>query len=126
MRAKKYKRTSTNTTISIFCEQNSLGKYNYEPPYQRDYNVWDDDQKSFLIDTIMKNFPMPPIFLQQIIEKGKTTYDVIDGKQRLNTIIDFVNDKVRLPRNFGDDIYGTDKLNKKSYSEIEKLSEKDE
>lgn len=122
MIAKKYKRNSSNTTVSVFCEQDAMKKYNYDPPYQRDYNVWDISQKSLLIDTIMKNFPMPPIFLQQIIEKGKTRYDVIDGKQRLNTIKEFVNDKVPLPKSFGDDDYGISVMNGLRYSEIEKMA----
>ena len=126
MYSKKYKRTNTNTTISIFYEQNMLKKYNYDPPYQRDYNVWDQNQKSFLIDSIMKNFPMPPIFLQQIIEKGKTHYDVIDGKQRLTTIIEFIDDKIKLPDDFGSDSYGSDKINGLKFSELEEKAEKDE
>lgn len=122
MEIRKYKRNSSNTTVSVFCEQDAMKKYNYDPPYQRDYNVWNMEQKSLLIDTIMKNFPMPPIFLQQIIEKGKTRYDVIDGKQRLNTIKEFVNDKVPLPKSFGDDEYGISEMNGLFYSELEMLA----
>ena len=126
MGVNKYKRTSTNTTISIFYEQHSLNKYNYDPPYQRDYNVWDDIQKSFLIDSIFKNFPMPAIFLEQKIQKGKTSYDVIDGKQRLNTIIQFIESMVSLPMDFGTDEYGYTKMNGLKMSEIELLAETDE
>lgn len=124
----KYKRESTTTTISIFYEQHQLKKYNFEPPYQRDYNVWDDDQKSFLVDTIFKNFPCPPIFLQQNIDHktGKTNYDVIDGKQRLTTIIDFIEDKVKLPLTFGKDTYGKDSMNGLSFSELQNLSNSDD
>lgn len=122
MEIRKYKRNSSNTTVSVFCEQDAMKKYNYDPPYQRDYNVWNMEQKSLLIDTIMKNFPMPPIFLQQIIEKGKTRYDVIDGKQRLNTIKEFVNNEVPLPKTFGDDEYGISEMNGLFYSELEVLA----
>ena len=123
---KKYKRSSSNTTVSIFCEQDATNKYNYDPPYQRDYNVWNNNQKSLLIDSIMKNFPMPPIFLQQIIEKGKTHYDVIDGKQRLNAIKEFVNNEIPLPKDFGDDGYGIKELNGLYFEQIEKLAEENE
>lgn len=122
---KRYKHTTTNTTVSIFYEQYSLGKYFFEAPYQRDYNVWDMRQKSFLIDTIFKNFPMPPVFLEQKIINGKTTYDVIDGKQRLNTIINFINNEVPLPLDFGNDEYGYAKLNGKKFDEIRELANKD-
>jgi hypothetical protein len=126
MSLKKYKRASTNMTISIFYEQNCLKKYNFEPPYQRDYNVWSPKQKSFLIDTIFKNFPMPPVFLEQKINDGKTMYDVIDGKQRLNTIMDFINNKVALPLDFGKDIYGNSKINDKNFEQIKKIAETDD
>lgn len=123
MKSRRYNRKTTGITISIFYEQYQLGKYNFDAPYQRDYNVWDDDQKAFLIDSIMKNFPMPPIFLEQKIDErtGKTTYDVIDGKQRLTTIIDFVENKVKLPEHFGQDIYGIELLNLKTFEEIREM-----
>lgn len=88
-------RESNKITLAMFWENHLLGKYNFEPPYQR-RSVWSDEKKSFLIDTIFKNYPIPPIFLHQKIddETGKTTYDVIDGKQRLNAIIEFINNEI--------------------------------
>lgn len=82
----------TNTiSIATFWENHLLGKYNYSPLYQRK-SIWSDEKKSFLIDSILNNFPIPPIFLHQKIDDqtGKTTYDVIDGKQRLDSIIQFI------------------------------------
>lgn len=125
MGIKKYKRLSTNITVSIFYEQHCIKKYNYDPPYQRDYNVWDVEQKAFLIDTMFKNFPIPPIFLEQKINKGKTVYDVIDGKQRLNTIVEFINDDFGLPNKFGEDIYGSKKIEGMRFSQIQELAETD-
>jgi hypothetical protein len=128
MTIKRYNRKTTGITISIFYEQYQLKKYNFDPPYQRDYNVWETEQKSFLIDTIMKNFPIPPIFLEQKINipNGKTRYDVIDGKQRLSAIIDFIENKIKLPETYGNDSYGSSVLNAKSFDEIQKLAESDE
>ena len=128
MSSKRYNRKSTSITISVFYENYQLGKYNMNPEYQRDDNVWEMPQKSFLIDTILKNFPMPPIFLEQKIEQytGKTTYDVIDGKQRLSTIVAFIEGKVSLPDTFGNDEYGYAKINGKNFFEIQKMSKDDE
>lgn len=127
MNSKRYNRNSTSITISVFYENYQLKKYNFNPEYQRDDNVWNDSQKSFLIDTIFKNFPMPPIFLDQKIETstGKTSYDVIDGKQRLTTIISFIEGKVSLPDTFGNDIYGYDVLNGKDFAQIKSISQND-
>lgn len=106
-------RNSNNINIATFWENYQLGKYNFDPDYQRPSDVWSDSKKSFLIDTILKNFPMPPIFLHQHIdtETGKTIYDVIDGKQRLTTIISFINNEVRIPDDFSNDTYGDEVLN---------------
>lgn len=119
---KRYNRANTTKTISEFYEQYLLNKYNFDPSYQRRGNVWKEKNQSFLIDTIFKNFPMPPIFLEQKIINGKTTYDVIDGKQRLTSIVKFINNEIRLPANFSSDDYGYMPLNGKSLSEIEALA----
>lgn len=124
----RYYRKSTSITISNFYEQFQLKKYRLDPPYQRDMNVWNMEQKSFLLDTIFKNFPIPPIFLEQKIntETGITNYDVIDGKQRLSTIIGFINNEVPLPHEFGNDIYGNNELNGLFFEEIKRKAKEDE
>lgn len=85
------RRESNTISLASFWENEQLQKYNYNPGYQRD-SVWSDEKQAFLIDSILKNIPIPPIFLHQIIDNdtGKTTYDVIDGKQRLTSIIRFI------------------------------------
>lgn len=87
----KFKRESNTISLANFWENYQLDKYDFEPGYQRD-SVWSEEKQSFLIDSILKNIPIPPIFLHQLIddETGKTTYAVIDGKQRLLSIINFI------------------------------------
>lgn len=108
--------------ISEFYENDTVGKYKYDAAYQRD-KVWSQEKKSFLIDSILKNYPIPPVFLRLRINKdtGSTTYDVIDGKQRLCTIRDFIDGKVQLPDDFGDDIIGNSELNGAYFSDLDKF-----
>jgi hypothetical protein len=61
---------------------------NLEPGFQRN-SVWSDVDRSRLIQSIISNYPVPSIFLYQRNSRGKTVYDVIDGKQRLETILMF-------------------------------------
>jgi hypothetical protein len=65
--------------------------------------VWTRKDRQFFLDTIFHNYPSPAIFLHKdISEEGKTVYHVVDGKQRLQTILDFVAGKLRVAEDFGD------------------------
>jgi len=105
-------RESNTITIANFYENHLLDKYNFNPSCQRK-SVWDEERESFLIDSIMKNFSIPAIFLYQKInnETGTTVYDVIDGKQRLTSIIHFIENKIPLPDNYSNDTFGDERLN---------------
>lgn len=102
--AKFFERNSTKLTISEFYDNYVLDKYNFEAAYQRKSNVWAEDKKSFLIDSILKNYPVPAIFMRPIVDNnGKTNYDIVDGKQRLQAIISFIEGKIPLTTYFGED-----------------------
>lgn len=69
------------------------GLINMDPPYQR-RTVWSDEYRRDFIDTILRGYPVPEIFLyRQITASGEANYSVIDGKQRLSTVFDFANDQ---------------------------------
>lgn len=80
-----------NTQKAILSVYNELlcsdDKLNRRPAYQRSL-VWDDDQKSMLIDTIMTNCPMP-IFLLYMNDQDEE-YECIDGQNRLTTIKEYI------------------------------------
>jgi len=73
------------------CELDSLanwmrrGKLNIAPKYQRGY-VWKPDRASRLVVTVLCNRIVPAIVLH---EKSKGIFDVVDGKQRLTTLLSF-------------------------------------
>ena len=107
-------RKVTQQDLSWFLDLHAQGKLNLNPPYQRK-SVWTAKDKRFFLDTVINNYPCPAIYLQKETDDHyRTTYNVIDGKQRLTTIIDFYNNKIRLSDNLGDDT-----LNNKKWSEIE-------
>lgn len=110
---KRFKRHETSFTIATLWEFKSLDKINLEPKYQRSSNVWNIEKQSFLIDSIVKNFPIPPVFLHEFIdqETGKTKYDVIDGKQRLTSIFKFIEGNLALPSDSSEDGYCSDDIN---------------
>lgn len=111
---------SNKLVISEFYENDKAGKYEYNAIYQRE-KVWSEEKKSFLIDSILKNYPIPPVFFRMKIDPdtGITKYDVIDGKQRLTTIREFIDGKIVLPDDFGDDKIGNSELNGASFSDLD-------
>jgi hypothetical protein len=117
----KLNRESTKITISEFYERFQLKKYNFDPEYQRRGDVWTDEKQSFLIDSILKNYPMPPIFLHQVIdsESGATKYNVIDGKQRLSAILKFINNELSLPSDYDVGAFGDSRLNEKKFGDLD-------
>lgn len=97
------KRQASVHDISWFLDLNRMGQLDLEPPYQRK-SVWSPKDRRFFLDTIFRNYPCPPIFINKSIDEfGKTTYHIVDGKQRLETILMFVDNKISLAKDFGDD-----------------------
>lgn len=66
--------------------------FNLQPEYQR-RNVWERKRKSLFIESLLLNLPVPPMFLY---EPEINRYEVMDGQQRLNSLIDFVNNRFAL------------------------------
>lgn len=59
---------------------------NLRPEYQRRLR-WSTPQKSKLIESLLLNIPVPPIFLY---ESAAARYEVMDGQQRLNSVREFI------------------------------------
>lgn len=62
------------------------GDIDIHPEFQRIFR-WAPEQKSLLIESILLGIPIPPIFVSQRLDG---VWDVIDGVQRLSTILEFV------------------------------------
>jgi hypothetical protein len=81
-------------------------KIDFFPIYQRYGGIWSNERKKLLIDTIINGFDIPKFYFNYFIEENNIlnpkgySYAVIDGKQRLQTILDFMNNKFGLSDNF--------------------------
>src|SRR5713101_5010606 len=62
------------------------------PDYQRE-EVWTEDQKRRLIDTILRGWHLPKFYFRKIDE---SSFECVDGQQRLAAIIEFYDNKLRL------------------------------
>lgn len=79
----------TDWTMGTIVDLINRDKIDLNPEMQR-REVWDNKKKSKLIESIILNIPIPQIILAEKKEK-KGTYMVIDGKQRLLSIVQFLN-----------------------------------
>ena len=65
---------------------------NLRPEYQR-RQVWDKSKQSKFIESLLMNLPVPPIFL---FESEYNRYEVMDGQQRLSSILAFYQNRLKL------------------------------
>lgn len=84
-----------------------------QPEFQRNL-VWNDRHKESFIDTILKGYPFPEIYIAQSgvdFETLTTQQVVVDGQQRLSTILKYVSNELQcrdIPK--FDDLNDQDKI----------------
>jgi len=76
---------------TIFNNPKRLKKTNFSPAYQRKY-VWDIEKATYFIESIILGTEIPPlIFFNNI-----SGIEVIDGRQRYETILKFIKNEFKL------------------------------
>ena len=65
------------------------GQLNLNPGFQRE-SVWSGRDRTKLVDSILRRYPIPAVFLHETHKDGSIIYDVIDGKQRIESIFRFM------------------------------------
>ncbi|MCJ7482782.1 MAG: DUF262 domain-containing protein [Thermodesulfovibrionales bacterium] len=65
--------------------------------FQR-YSVWTPQARTYLIDTILQELPIPKIFIRTKLDAKRQTSirEIIDGQQRIRSICEFANDEFLL------------------------------
>lgn len=88
--------------ITWFLDHEKSNRLIIDPPYQRN-SVWTSKDRRFFLDTIFSSFPSPAIFLhKEIREDGSAIYNVVDGKQRIETILKFAKNQISIGQDFND------------------------
>ncbi len=81
---------SSEQTIGWFKDRYLEGNLEIKPPYQR-RPVWAPRQKSNLVESILLGLPVPEIYIHSTTSaEGATHYAVVDGQQRIRSILQFV------------------------------------
>lgn len=75
--------------IVDFSSKASKGKLELSPSYQRD-DVWPTADSAVLIESILRGIPLPSVILLEPDDRKEESYEVVDGKQRLTSILRFI------------------------------------
>jgi hypothetical protein len=82
----------------LWVDKNSI---NIEPDYQRESGVWSLNKKQLFIDSLINNLDIPKIYFHDERDKKQPfSFAVVDGKQRLTAIWEFIEGKYSLADDF--------------------------
>ena len=99
-------RISDYRNSSVLRVYSDRGIIQSDPEYQRMGGIWTRENRQLLIDTILNDFDIPKLYFHEFsdikrLPDGRTVkYAVIDGRQRLEAIWDFIEGKFPLADDF--------------------------
>lgn len=71
------------------------------PTYQRESGIWSTEKQQLFVDSLFNRYDIPKIYLHDLRGKGsRFKFAVIDGKQRLHTLWQFLDSKLPLADDF--------------------------
>ncbi len=87
--------------LSLFADRDQIIM---DPDYQRQGDIWSKEKRQLLIDSILNRYDLPKLYFHKLDrETSKKTgkaYAVIDGRQRLEAIFDFMEGEYELADDF--------------------------
>ena len=88
----------TSFTVAQFCQALAENRVRVNKTYQRNDKVWSSPAQSFLIETLVKGFPIPKLFthLRTNVKTKTTIEEIVDGQQRAQAISNFFANELRL------------------------------
>ena len=90
------RRRPNTQVVQWFLELHARGQLDLDPPFQR-RSVWSPAYRRYYVETVLRDLPSPSIYLQ--VEQRPdlpTLYHVIDGKQRLESLLGFARNEFHL------------------------------
>lgn len=85
-----------DTDLSKMYRKYAEEEIDLNPEYQREL-VWTDKQKQEYILAILKQrAKITPVIIEKLTEQGTVLYEILDGKQRLTALFDYIDNKYPL------------------------------
>jgi hypothetical protein len=90
---------SRTYSINDFLEWFNNKQLELNPKFQR-RSVWTDTARSYLMDTIISGKPIPKVFIRQKlnVQTKQSIREVVDGQQRLRTILSYLKDGFQISK----------------------------
>ncbi|MFH1871791.1 MAG: DUF262 domain-containing protein [Pseudomonadota bacterium] len=89
-----------NSTYSVAELRDMLGRKDLivNKTYQRGAGLWPSSARSYFIDTMLMGFPFPKLYFFESLDRTsrRVIREIVDGQQRITSMMDFIADKVRL------------------------------
>lgn len=89
-------KSSLNASVKTLMKYESDKVLDFDSPIQRASSQWNNLQKSLFIHSILGDYLIPNFYLTKDKVNEKTHLSVIEGKQRLTTVFEFINGEFRL------------------------------
>ncbi|MEE4684354.1 DUF262 domain-containing protein [Pseudomonas alliivorans] len=90
-----------STIMFLYSEREEI---QLDPHYQRMGGVWTLEKKQLLIDSILNDYDVPKLYFHEFARQHRVDtgfgYAVVDGRQRLQTIWDFIDGKFSISEDF--------------------------
>lgn len=79
--------------VAWFNDMSNNNRLDMTPSFQRNA-VWTTKQKSYLIDSILNGYPIPEIYVQEVVdENGSSKCVIVDGQQRMRAVLEFIDNE---------------------------------
>lgn len=83
----------------VWCLRDDLG--DADRPVLRRSPAWSEDASALYVDSLINGFPLSPLVVQSCRDaQGKSSLRVLDGWRRVEAIVAFGEDRLRLPSGF--------------------------
>lgn len=109
-----------NYSVRDFEEWHGGGDLVLAPKFQR-RDVWSPKARSYLMDTILRGKPIPKIYMRQNVNPStrRTTREIVDGQQRLRTVLSFLKDGFKISKAHNEEFRG------KTFSGLDRRTQAD-
>jgi Protein of unknown function DUF262 len=89
--------TTEVRSLDVLVKRIRAHQIDLDPDFQRSRGIWTTQKKSLLIESLLLRIPLPTFYVAEIgtgEELGESAWAVVDGIQRLSTIVEFVEPSV--------------------------------